>query len=75
MILDKKLCTSCLLCGFCDTCVDREWSERWRRGSSDLSEVGFVVGHLLLDVADGADDVLTGGVMLGLKGHGTVSVS
>lgn len=29
----------------------------------------------MLDVADGVDDILTGGVMLGLKGHGTVSVS
>lgn len=29
----------------------------------------------MLDVADGVDDILTGGVMLGLKGHGTVSIS
>lgn len=41
----------------------------------DLSEVGFVVGHFVLDAADGVDDVLTGGVMLGLERHGAVSVS
>lgn len=57
------------------TLCHRQWPEKCRGGQSDLSEVGFVVGHLVLDAADGVDDVLTGGVMLGLEGHGAVSVS
>lgn len=41
---------------------------------SNLSEVGFVVCHLMLYVADRVDDFLTGCILLGLEGHRTMSV-
>lgn len=43
-------------------------------GRSNLSKVGLVVGHLMSDVVDRVDDVLAGGVVLGLKWHRTMSV-
>lgn len=44
--------------------------QRW----SDLSELWFVAEHLLPNAVGRVDDVLTGGILLGLKWHRTVSV-
>lgn len=44
--------------------------QRW----SNLSELRFVAEHLLPNAVGRVDDVLTGGILLGLKWHRTVSV-
>lgn len=40
----------------------------------DLTEVGFVIEHLVPDVVDRVDDFLACRVMLGLKWHWTMSI-
>lgn len=39
-----------------------------------LSKAWFVAAHLLLNAADGVNDVLTRGVMLGLQGNWTMGI-
>ncbi len=41
---------------------------------SHLSEVGFVIDHLMLDVVDRVDDILACRILLGQKWHRTMSV-
>ena len=41
---------------------------------SNLSEVGFVIGHFMADVVDRVDDFLASCILLGLKWHWSMSV-
>lgn len=41
---------------------------------SNLSEVGFVIDHLMSDAVDRVDDILAGFIVLGLEWHRTMSI-
>lgn len=65
----------CFLIFVCSLYVLYTHVQLQKRVWSNLSEVGFVIDHLMPDVVDRVDDILACCIVLRLKWHRTMSIS